>query len=116
MKTKHFTLALLLAATSQAVKLKDIFDAYDQESAAEQAKKEDTIDPQALAAEIGGEQIAREVLLATGGLSDNTLLQVDEDIKVKDPSDKDSEQFKNYRVYENLMASEKERKNNQKIF
>ena len=76
---KSLTIALLLSGT-QAVRLRDIFDAYDQESAAEQAKHEDTIDPQALAAEIGGEEIAREVMLATSGLSDTTLLQLDEEI------------------------------------
>ena len=72
-------IALLIWGIS-AVRLdaKDIFDSYDTESALEQLKEEDQIDPAALTAEIGGDEIARDVMLATGGIADQNLLQVDQ--------------------------------------
>lgn len=80
MKQKtSLAVCLLLATAAQGLKLNDIFDAYDQESALEQLKQEDTIDPNALAAEIGGEDIARDVINATGGISDASLLQLSYD-------------------------------------
>jgi hypothetical protein len=72
-------IALLIAGIS-AVKLqaKDIFDSYDEESALEQLKEEDQIDPAALTAEIGGDEIARQVMLATGGIQDQEMIQLDQ--------------------------------------
>jgi len=72
---QSLTIALLLA-TANAVQLRDIFDAYDEESALEQTKKEDTIDPAALTAEIGGDDIARDVMLATNGIADQSFVQL----------------------------------------
>jgi len=62
------TLLLLTGAT--AIQLRDIFDSYDEESNLEQKKKEDTIDPAGLTAEIGGDDIARDVMVATYGIAD----------------------------------------------
>ena len=53
--------ALLYSSQVSAVQLSDIFDAYDEESKKESLDHSDTIDPVALTAEIGGEQIAKEV-------------------------------------------------------
>jgi hypothetical protein len=75
MKQKYsLAVCLLLASAAQGIKVTDIFDAYDQESALEQTKREDTIDPTALAAEIGGEEIARDVINATGGIQESSLI------------------------------------------
>lgn len=70
MKSTSIAILLLLANSVQAARIRDIFDAYDQESALEQLKNEDMIDPAALAAEIGGDEIARDVISATGGIAD----------------------------------------------
>lgn len=80
MKSKSIAISLLLASTVGAAKIRDIFDAYDQESKVEQGKNEDQIDPAALAAEIGGDDIARDVISATGGIADQTFLQLDADL------------------------------------
>lgn len=65
---------LMLLSTSKAVKLSDIFDAYDEESLIEQNSTDDSIDPEALAVEIGGEEIAREVQGATKGIKEEASL------------------------------------------
>ena len=80
MKSKSIAINLLLASAVGAVRVKDIFDAYDQESNLEQLKHEDSIDPAALAAEIGGDDIARDVMSATGGIVDQTMLQLDAEV------------------------------------
>lgn len=67
-----------MASAVGAIRLTDIFDAYDQESAVEQAKHEDSIDPAALAAEIGGDEIAKDVIRATSGIADSALIQLGE--------------------------------------
>ena len=52
---KAVIFALLYSSSVSAVKLRDIFDAYDEESLAELNNQDDQIDPQALSAEIGAE-------------------------------------------------------------
>jgi hypothetical protein len=54
--------------------LRDIFDSYDIESKKELNNKDDTIDPAALTAEIGGDQIAKDVKQATEGVADETMI------------------------------------------
>ena len=56
--------------------MRDIFDAYDEESLAELNNQEDQIDPQALSAEIGAEQITKDVSGATKNLAENTMVQI----------------------------------------
>ena len=43
------------------LKVRDIFDAYDEESKKEAMNKDDNIDAAALSKEIGGDQIIKEV-------------------------------------------------------
>jgi len=86
---KSFATLALLSAT-QAAKLRDIFDAYDIESRKEAQNKSDTIDPAALTAEIGGDDIAREVKLATAGVeegAEQALLQMDDDVQAVQTDD-----------------------------
>jgi hypothetical protein len=75
---------LLLLNFISATKLRDIFDAYDEETKKEAARKdsEDNVDPVALAKEIGGSQIKREVLQATAGVADQVMLQLDSKINL----------------------------------
>ena len=54
----------------QGAKLRDIFDAYDEESKKEAMDANDQIDATQLAAEIGGEEIAKEVKGATEGVAE----------------------------------------------
>ena len=75
MKSKAL-FALLYSAQVSAIKLRDIFDAYDEESLAELNNQEDQIDPQALSAEIGAEQITKDVKGATKNLAENTMVQL----------------------------------------
>ena len=75
---KNSKIIALLLLGSNAMRLNDIFDSYDEESALEQLKEEDQIDPAALTAEIGGDEIARDVMLATGGIADQNMLQIDQ--------------------------------------
>jgi len=98
-------IALCLLASVNGLKVRDIFDAYDTESALEQLKREDTIDPSALAVEIGGEDIARDVINATGGISESSLLQLSYDGEDADngPSEKEKkmiERINNFRKFE----------------
>jgi hypothetical protein len=65
-----YSIAALLISTVSPLHLRDIFDAYDEESRKEAQNKSDNIDPAALSAEIGGEEIAREVRGATAGVAD----------------------------------------------
>ena len=58
----------LFLSVASTIRLRDVFDAYDEESMLEQTKQEDTIDPNGLMAEIAGDDIAREVMLATDGI------------------------------------------------
>ena len=107
---------MLLATATQGLKLNnDIFDAYDQESAQEQKKNEDQIDPNALAAEIGGEDIARDVMTATGGIVNAQLLQFnDDDDELSDKQKKMLERVTNFRRFEN--NNEAEDAHNRKAF
>ena len=76
---------LLFIHGQKAVKLSvqgDVWDSYDQESQVEQTKDEDAVDPAALAAEIGGDRIAKEVIEATGSISDNGFVQTDDDVEL----------------------------------
>mmetsp|Transcript_9342 Transcript_9342/g.14118 ORF Transcript_9342/g.14118 Transcript_9342/m.14118 type:complete len:274 (-) Transcript_9342:44-865(-) len=85
---KAITLLALLGST-QAARLRDIFDAYDIESKKEAMNKNDTIDPAALTAEIGGDEIAKEVKLATAGVeegAEQALIQLDDDLNVQTES------------------------------
>jgi hypothetical protein len=116
MKQTRLVIGLLLASASQAIKLRDIFDAYDQESALEQTKNEDSIDPQALAAEIGGEEIARDVIQATGGIQESTMLQLSDDLD-SGPTEKERaiiERINGFRRFE--QKDESEEKINKKAF
>ena len=71
--------ALFYSSQVEAVKLRDIFDAYDEESKKEAMDANDQIDATQLAAEIGGEEIAREVKGATEGVAEQAqLLQLDQ--------------------------------------
>jgi len=54
--------------------LRDIFDAYDDEALIEANSEEDQIDPAKLTAEIGGDEIAREVKGATAGVGQDTTM------------------------------------------
>ena len=76
-----YAIALLVGA-SQAVQLRDIFDAYDIESRKEAMNKSDNIDPAELTKEIGGEEIAKEVQGATAGVAEQTLLQTEDSVFV----------------------------------
>ena len=87
-------ISVLLLATGQAVSLRDVFDAYDEESLLEQDKNEDTIDPNGLMAEIAGDDIAREVMLATDGIQDQALVQLQADPVVAKKSEADPEAAK----------------------
>ena len=66
--------ALLNSSKVSAVKLRDIFDAYDDEALIEANSQDDQIDPAKLTAEIGGEDIAREVKGATAGVGEDTAM------------------------------------------
>ena len=71
----------LLYSSTQAIKVRDIFDAYDDEALIEANSQDDQIDPAKLTAEIGGEDIAREVKGATAGVANEaTMLQLDSDV------------------------------------
>jgi len=52
---------LLYSSKVSAVKLRDIFDSYDDAAKKEAANKSDEIDAVQLSAEIGGDEIANEV-------------------------------------------------------
>ena len=73
--------ALLYSTKVSAIRLRDIFDAYDEESLAELNNQDDQIDPQALSAEIGAEQITKDVNGATKNLAENTMLQISESVR-----------------------------------
>jgi hypothetical protein len=74
--------AFLNSSKVSAVKLRDIFDAYDDEALIEANSQDDQIDPAKLTAEIGGEDIAREVKGATAGVGqDTTMLQLESDVE-----------------------------------
>jgi len=74
--------ALLNSSKVSAIKLRDIFDAYDDEALIEANSQDDQIDPAKLTAEIGGEDIAREVKGATAGVGeDTTMLQLESDVQ-----------------------------------
>lgn len=61
--------------------MRDIFDAYDEESKKEALDGNDQIDAAQLSAEIGGEEIAEEVRGATQGVAaEATLLQLQDNI------------------------------------
>ena len=62
--------ALLYSSEASAVQIKDIFDAYDDEAKKEAQDTSDTIDPAELTAEIGGDQIAKDVQEATAGVAE----------------------------------------------
>lgn len=72
----------LLYSSTQAIKVRDIFDAYDDEALIEANSQDDQIDPAKLTAEIGGEDIAKEVKGATAGVQNEaTMLQLDSDVQ-----------------------------------
>ena len=73
--------ALLYSSEVSAVKIRDIFDAYDIESKKELQNHDDNIDPAQLAAEIGGDKIAKDVKSATSGVSNTQMLQLYDDIE-----------------------------------
>jgi hypothetical protein len=54
--------------------VRDIFDAYDEESKKEALNKDDNIDAAALSKEIGGDQIVKEV--NDGSADDDNLVQI----------------------------------------
>ncbi len=58
--------------------MRDIFDAYDEESKKEALNKDDTIDAAALSKEIGGDQIVKEV--NEGSADDENLVQLNADL------------------------------------
>ena len=85
MKYTIGTLAVLaLINNASAVQVKDIFDAYDEETKIEAANKdkEGNVDPQALAKEIDGASIKREVTQATAGVADQAMVQLGSKIRV----------------------------------
>merc|ERR1712070_445523 len=81
MKATFVAFALLYSSQVSATKLRDIFDAYDRESEKEAKNHEDTVDAVQLQAEIGGEEIAREVKGATAGVAEGTLLQINDQMR-----------------------------------
>ena len=82
MKVTNYASAVAFALlySSEVSAVQDIFDAYDEESKKEAMDHSDTIDPAALTAEIGGDQIAKDVKAATEGVADQALPEVEEDI------------------------------------
>jgi hypothetical protein len=72
--------ALLCATQIKAIQIRDIFDAYDEESRKESQNKSDDVDPAQLSAEIAGDELAKEVRAATDGVADGVMLQLDAQI------------------------------------
>jgi hypothetical protein len=58
--------------------MRDIFDAYDEESKKEALNKDDNIDAAALSKEIGGDQIVKEV--NEGSADDDNLVQINSNL------------------------------------
>ena len=67
-----------------ATRVSDMFDAYDEETKKEASMKnrEENVDAKALAKEIDGDSIKREVKAATAGVADQTMLQLDANIRL----------------------------------
>lgn len=104
MKFTHTIAAVAVYAlvnNVSAVKLRDIFDSYDEETKKEAANKdkEENVDPAALAKEINGEQIKAEVKSATADVANQSMVQTGAKLRIGFIDDVESIYVANEDVY-----------------